>query len=296
LFIGCVVIPTWGFIVTFWPLVLGLIVVLVWVAIFLPQRNKEFPSQDSGEALSNHGDKIPATLRNPARSRSSENWRNGITSYNTDQIIGRDNPTPVRERACNPGLEGGLSKEAAATIVALTRSALNARRKDAPLSGLCPNTSSGRKEIGSQRLTPTKNSAVYAPPGVPTRGLIIKEEWLNKILQGRKTMELRKKPNLQLGLIALIKKGSGKIYGIAEIVESIGPMSFDEFRSRAHEHAVELEMLREIFEMGWKHGWCLKNIVPLKSPVGYIHTRGVMSQVILDPGAIEALSRQLARV
>lgn len=295
LFIAYVVVPIWGFIVAFWSLILGLIVVLVLAAIFLPRRDKTLPLQSPSKGLPSHSDKISTTPRETERTRDSEKWRNGITSYDTDWKVGRYNPTPVEERVINPGLEGGLSKEAAATIIALTRSASNARRKKgAPLGGLHPNTSTGGEGMDRQRPSLTNNTAVYALPGVPTRGLVIMEEPLNKILQGRKTMELRSKHNRQLGLIALIKKGSGKIYGVAEIVESIGPMSFDEFRAHAYEHAVEPEMLREIFEMGWDHGWRLRNVTRLKSPVSYIH-KG-MSQVKLDPGAIEALSRQLVRV
>ena len=74
---------------------------------------------------------------------------------------------------------------------------------------------------------------------VPTRGLVIGEKPLQRILSGTKTLELRGKPNRNLGAIALIRKGSGKIYAVAEISESIGPMSFEEFLSCAHEHGVE---------------------------------------------------------
>ncbi len=66
---------------------------------------------------------------------------------------------------------------------------------------------------------------------VPTRGLVIGEKPLQKILSGKKTLELRGKPNRKLGPVALIRKGSGKIYAVAEISESIGPMSFEEFLS-----------------------------------------------------------------
>lgn len=185
LFIAFVLVPIWGFVVAFWPLILVLIVLLVLAAIFLPRRDKTLPLQSPSKGLPSHSDKIPATPRETERSRDSEEWRNGITSYDTDWKVGRYNPTPVRESAINPGLEGGLSKEAAATIVALTRSASNARRKDAPLGGLHPNTSTGGKGMDRQCRTLTNNTAVYAPPGVPTRGLVIMEEPLNKILQGR---------------------------------------------------------------------------------------------------------------
>ncbi|KAB2310673.1 ASCH domain-containing protein [Betaproteobacteria bacterium SCN2] len=130
---------------------------------------------------------------------------------------------------------------------------------------------------------------------VPTRGLVIMEEPLNKILQGRKTMELRSKHNRQLGPVALIKNGSGKIFAVAEIVESVGPMTYEEFQARAHEHAVEPERQRDVFfEKGWTHGWRLKNVIRLSSPVNYTHNPGAVTYVNLDADAIKELNRQLA--
>lgn len=163
--------------------------------------------------------------------------------------------------------------------------------KNSRASGLQTRASSIEKEDWRNFVLEANSTTIYAPPGVPTRGLVIMEEPLNKILAGRKTMELRSKPNRQLGRVALIKKGTGKIYAVAEIVESIGPMSFDELRAHAREHAVEPERLREVFENGWRYGWRLMNVVVLRSPVKYVH-KG-MSQVNLDPSAIEALGREL---
>lgn len=160
--------------------------------------------------------------------------------------------------------------------------------------GMISSRSQARTGGKTQAPSATRSEFSGTGPGVPTRGLVIMEEPLNKILQGRKTMELRSKHNRQLGPVALIKKGSGKIYAVAEIVESIGPMTFEEFQDHAREHAVEPERQKEVFyENGWNHGWRLKNVKSLKTPVSYIH-KG-MSQVKLDPYAIDALSRQLTR-
>lgn len=293
LFVMYVVAPVIEFIVAAWPFILGGIVVLIAVAIYqaLHDGNGTVP-ENQGDARSNRSSKSPAALREPDSTRNFANRRSGSASYQTWSSE-QDARTSAR-KAYNPGLEGGLSGEAAATIAALSMAGARGINKDAKPSGSKSNASSREKGMDRQRLTTSNSHVVNTPPGVPTRGLVIMEEPLNKILQGRKTMELRSKHNRQLGLIALIRKGSGKIYGVAEIVESIGPMSFDEFRAHAHEHAVEPERLREIFEMGWNHGWRLRNVVPLKSPVSYIH-KG-MSQVKLDAGAIEALRRQLVRV
>lgn len=294
LFLAFVVVPVIEFIVEAWPFILGAVGVFVAVVIYQALRDDKDPASENQEnARSTHDSKPPAALRQPGPARSSAYRPRGGSSNQAEPSNGGDALTAAR-KAFNPGLEGGLSGEAAATIAALSMHGARGINKDARPHESKPNTSSREKGMNRQRMATSNSHAADVPPGVPTRGLVIMEEPLNKILQGRKTMELRSRHNRQRGLIALIRKGSGKIYGVAEIVESIGPMSFDEFRAHANEHAVEPERLREIFDMGWNYGWRLRNIVSLKSPVSYIH-KG-MSQVKLDPGAIEALSRQLARI
>lgn len=138
------------------------------------------------------------------------------------------------------------------------------------------------------------SSSVAKPQGgetMTTRGLVIAEEPLNRILSGKKTMELRAKHNRRLGPIALIMKKSKKVFGVARIVESIGPMDFKEFTARAGEHCVEKQRLREVFDQGWIYGWRFAGIKRLRHPVSYIH-KG-MSQVILDPRAVAEIAAQL---
>lgn len=125
----------------------------------------------------------------------------------------------------------------------------------------------------------------------PRKGLVIQSVPLRKLLSGTKTLELRSRPTRQLGPIALIEKGSGTVVGVANIVSNVGPMEYAEFERRATEHGVEPERLRAVFEKGYVYGWALANVLELRTPVPYVH-RG-MSQVILDPAAVEALAHQL---
>ena len=59
---------------------------------------------------------------------------------------------------------------------------------------------------------------------VPTKGLVIKSPAIDKILLGIKTWEMRSKSTQVRGPIALIKKGSGQIVGIANLVDVKGPL------------------------------------------------------------------------
>ena len=51
------------------------------------------------------------------------------------------------------------------------------------------------------------------------KGLVIRSPWIDHILAGKKTWEMRTRATSIRGRIALIKAGSGLIYGTAELVE-----------------------------------------------------------------------------
>ncbi len=148
-------------------------------------------------------------------------------------------------------------------------------------------SSSASRRLAVSRRAPSAE-AQQRPDGVPTRGLVIQAEPLEKILAGRKTLELRSKHNRQLGPVALIRKGSGLIYGVADIVESVGPMNLDEMYRRASEHGVEPYRIQDVIDKGWNIGWRLAKVQCLAKPVPYVH-KG-MSQVRLDEDAVTNLA------
>lgn len=160
-----------------------------------------------------------------------------------------------------------------------------------------PHSISRTKALRKRKRSNRKGSAIVSEgildDEIPRRGLVILGEHLRKILSGSKTMELRTRPNRQLGPIALIQKGSGKIFGVARIVGSVGPMSFSEFVSRSSEHCVKRGRDRNVFDNGYVHGWQLAQVRVLATPVSYVH-KG-MSQVKLDDHAINELRIQLLR-
>ncbi len=144
---------------------------------------------------------------------------------------------------------------------------------------------------GAKGMSKTKSTFVSSIHSeVPTRGLIIKAEPLEKILSGRKTLELRKKNNKTRGPIALIQKGSGTIVGVANIGECIGPMSYADFVERAYEHDVEANRLRSVYDEGYTIGWKLSKIKRLNTPVTYIHKPGAVTWVTLEESDRAALS------
>lgn len=65
-----------------------------------------------------------------------------------------------------------------------------------------------------------------------TKALIIADPWIEYILDGSKTWEMRSKSTSYQGWIGLIGKGTGKVKGIAELV-GVGSLPGQAQRTRA---------------------------------------------------------------
>jgi hypothetical protein len=57
-------------------------------------------------------------------------------------------------------------------------------------------------------------------------GLVIRSPWVDMILAGEKTSEIRGKKTSIRGTIALIRGGSGLIVGTCELIDVVGPLTF----------------------------------------------------------------------
>lgn len=127
--------------------------------------------------------------------------------------------------------------------------------------------------------------------GAPTQGLIIQPEPLEKILAGRKTWEMRSAHTKKRGRIALIKKGSGRIYGIATIIGSLGPFTEEDMIANQDKHGMSLSRMREPQASKWRCAWVLSDVRRLTIPVEYVQKSGAVTFVYLDDAAIDRLAR-----
>jgi ASCH domain len=109
------------------------------------------------------------------------------------------------------------------------------------------------------------------------RGLIIRTEPINEILQGKKTWEIRGARTHIRGTIGLIESGTGTVVGLCELVDCVGPLSLREMRETVRRHGIPLVDLRSR-EGHYKtiYAWVLKNPRRLKTPVSYLHKPGVI--------------------
>ncbi len=123
------------------------------------------------------------------------------------------------------------------------------------------------------------------------KGLIIKEPWIGLIIAGKKTWEMRSRDTRVRGRIALIRKGSKFVVGIADLVNTIPDLSVQELRANVARHQVDALQLDESFK--WKTAWVLDRARSLGEPVPYQHPRGAVIWVDLDAATTRRVEEQV---
>jgi hypothetical protein len=120
------------------------------------------------------------------------------------------------------------------------------------------------------------------------RGLMVKSPWIDKILDGEKTWEIRGSRTAVRGPVGLIKSASGKVQGTADIVDVIGPLSLEELQENTGKHRISPEHLTKL-PYPKTYAWVLKNPHRLDNPVSYPHPNGAVIWVKLP----ETVGRKL---
>jgi hypothetical protein len=103
-------------------------------------------------------------------------------------------------------------------------------------------------------------------------GLVIDRQWIQKILAGAKTWEIRSRPNSRTGPIALCEKG-GPIVAVATIGVSlaVAPGEFDQHLSK---HQVPPETLHAFYDEKAVYAWPLSGVRRIDPPIRYKHPGG----------------------
>lgn len=115
------------------------------------------------------------------------------------------------------------------------------------------------------------------------RALIVKPRFLERILSGEKTWELRGSRTNVRGTIGLIPSGSGAIVATAQIVDcrELDRSSFEANRGK-HRSSASFD------EQGYERvfAWELRDVRALPAPVPYEHPRGAIVWVRV-PDAVQ---------
>ncbi|PLS18982.1 hypothetical protein CVD28_00850 [Bacillus sp. M6-12] len=114
---------------------------------------------------------------------------------------------------------------------------------------------------------------------LPKKGLIIKKPWINLILEGKKTWEIRGSNAKIRGEIALIQSGTGKVFGTVELIES-KELSLEQYQSSEAFHCIPEEMTK-VAPYKKIHAWVLQNPKRFHEPIPYQHPQGAVIWVNL---------------
>lgn len=113
-------------------------------------------------------------------------------------------------------------------------------------------------------------------------GLVIKSPWIDLILAGHKTWEIRGSQTNKRERIVLIKSRSGTVFGTCRIVDCLGPLSPEQMRANMDKHQVPLQRIERGLGYPQTYAWVLADARPLAKPVPYQHRSGAVIWVRLN--------------
>src|SRR5450432_3151144 len=125
------------------------------------------------------------------------------------------------------------------------------------------------------------------------RALLVRHPWIDMILEGRKTWEIRGSATSVRGTIGLVPSGSGTVIGVCDVVGCEGPLTADGYRKNAKKAGMRAGEAR-LGRYRQTYAWVLENPQYLKRPVAYRHPPGAVIWVRLDDTVEREIFRELA--
>jgi predicted transcriptional regulator len=119
----------------------------------------------------------------------------------------------------------------------------------------------------------------------------IRSPYVDLILDGRKTWEIRSKNTKKIGPVALIKSGSGTVVGTATLSKVV---ELTPSVARANAKLMGLSPADAATFAGL-YAWVLEDVVKLKKPVPYFHPPGAVVWVTLDEKTARKVNAEAAR-
>jgi hypothetical protein len=113
-----------------------------------------------------------------------------------------------------------------------------------------------------------------------SRGLIVGSPYIDWILAGKKTWEIRGRYTHVREKIALIRSGSGFVVGTCELVDVVGPLTLRKLRTNARKFNRSKSEIRSLpYER--TYAWVLTNVRRFNPPRRYKHPLGAIIWVKL---------------
>lgn len=109
------------------------------------------------------------------------------------------------------------------------------------------------------------------------RALIIRKPWLDLILSGQKTWEMRSRNTNITGWIGLIEQGTGLIVGRVFLTGCYTPSLIEIIQNHSKHRVVDLSLLKK-----WRVAWQLERAERFDIPIRYSHPKGAVTWVKIE--------------
>lgn len=107
-------------------------------------------------------------------------------------------------------------------------------------------------------------------------GLIIKKQWLDLILSGEKTLEIRGHDTKKLNEpIYLLESGSHRVKAEC-VIESTYPISCSDWSEERENHCVDIPYSELKKRYKTPYAWVLSNVKPIEDIWHYDHPKGAV--------------------
>jgi len=111
---------------------------------------------------------------------------------------------------------------------------------------------------------------------------MVRDPYASQLLDGEKTWEIRGRATQIRGPVVIIKSGTGKAFGVVDLVTVIGPLRLEDLVSSTHLPSSEREEFRK---MGLPYpktfAYVVKNPRWFAAPISYRHPYGAVTWVNL---------------
>jgi predicted kinase len=139
-----------------------------------------------------------------------------------------------------------------------------------------------------------EHEAKVQPKTNAMRALFIRSPHIEKILDGKKTWEIRSARTNIREQVGLIRSSSGTVIGVCDVVDCIGPLTEEQLRKNARKAGMNPSYV-SLEEGEMKFAWVLANPQYLKAPVPYKPRSGAIIWIKLDAQVEKAVQLAMKR-
>jgi hypothetical protein len=127
------------------------------------------------------------------------------------------------------------------------------------------------------------------------RALMIRRPWIDMILDGEKTWEIRGARTSVRGSVGLIASRSGTVVGVCDVADCVGPLTANAFRKNAKKAGMRpSEATLGYYQQ--TYAWVVTKARRLERPVAYKHPPGAIIWVKLDAAVEKKVKVQLDKL